>query len=113
VLLFALLAGSGRRRTGPRISKATDPPPADAAVESRRRSLLKASYPSTIALAIGSAIALALNPGLAAVLSGILAGLGIAALIAAVRVYLWEQELHGRVLAERGRDGRVFLRASG
>ena len=42
---------------------------------------------------------------------GVLAGLGVAALIAASRVYLWERELHGRLLAERKRGGRIFLRA--
>lgn len=111
VLLFALLAGSGRRRTDARIADAKDPPPPDAVVEPWPRSLLKASYPSTIALAVGIVVALALNPSLAAVLAGVLAGLGVAALIAAGRVVLWEQELHGRLLVERGREGRIFLRA--
>jgi hypothetical protein len=113
VLLFALLAGSGRRRTDARIAETKDPPPPDAVVESRWRSLLKATYPSTIAVTIGAVIALAVNLSLAAVLAGILAGLGIAALIAAGRVYLWERELHGRLLAERGRDGRIFVGATG
>ena len=70
VLLFALLAGSGRRRTDERIAEAKDPPPPEAVVEPLWRSLLKASYPSTIALTIGAAIALAVNPSLAAVLAG-------------------------------------------
>lgn len=112
VLLFALLAGSGRRRADGRIAEAKDPPPPDAVVEPLWRSLLMATYPSTIALTIGAAIALAINPSLAAVLAGILAGLGVAAFIAASRVYLWERELHGRLLAERRRGGRIFLRAA-
>ena len=111
VLLFALLAGSGRRRTDDRIAEAEDPPPPDAVVEPLWRSLLKASYPSTIALTIGAAVALAVSPTLAAVLAGILAGLGVAALVAASRFYLWERELHGRLLAERKRAGRIFLQA--
>jgi len=109
VLLFALLAGSGRRHTDQRIAEAKNPPQ-EAVVEPLWRSLLKASYPSTIALTIGAGIALAANPSLAAVLAGILAGLGVAALIAASRVYLWERELHGRLLAERKRGGRIYLR---
>jgi hypothetical protein len=111
VLLFALLAGSGRRRADERLADAKTAPPPDAIVESRRRSLLKASYPSTIALTIGAAVTLAVSPSLAAVLAGILAGLGLAALIAAGRVAILERELHGRLLAERGRGGRIFLRA--
>jgi hypothetical protein len=110
-LLFALLAGSGRRRTDERLA-GVEAAPSYAIVVPRWRSLLKASYPSTIALTIGAAVALVLNPSLAAVLAGILAGLGLAALIAAGRVTLLERELHGRLLAERGRNGRIFLRAA-
>jgi membrane-associated phospholipid phosphatase len=102
--------GAAPHRRAPR--RGQGPPPPNAVVEPLWRSLLKASYPSTIALTIGAAIALAANPSLAAVLAGILAGLGIAALIAVSRVYLWERELHGRLLAERKRGGRIFLRAA-
>jgi hypothetical protein len=70
-------------------------------------------YPSTIGLAAVIAVALALSPPLAAVLAGILAGLGLAALYSAGQLALWERELGGRLLAERGHDGRVFLAPRG
>ena len=108
--LLTLVAGSGSRRTEERISSAKGEPPEDAVVEPLWRSLLEAAYPSTLGLTVVTSIALPLNASLAAVLAGILAGLGVAALLAAGRLVLWERELHGRVLAERGREGRVFLR---
>jgi hypothetical protein len=108
--LLTLVAGSGSRRVEQRISAAKGAPPDDAVVEPLWRSLLEATYPSTIGLTIVTAISLVLNESLAAVLAGILAGLGVTAFLAAGRLVIRERELHARVLAERGRAGRVFLR---
>jgi hypothetical protein len=68
-------------------------------------------YPSTIGLSAVIAVSLVVSPELAAVLAGILAGIGLAALYSAGQLLLWERELGGRLLIERGRDGRVFLAA--
>jgi hypothetical protein len=78
-----------------------------------RRALVFAMYPSTIGLSAVTVIALVLSPELAAVLAGILAGLGLAALYSAGQLILREHELGGRLFAERGRGGRVFLSRPG
>jgi hypothetical protein len=64
-----------------RFLKAT-PPPGD---EPWWRTALRWTYPSTLGLAALTGIALAFSPVLAAVLAGIIAGLGIAGLTAALR----------------------------
>jgi len=77
-------------------------------LEPRRQALARATYPSTIGLTVLTALALYLNPGLAALLAGILAGLGGAALGFAAQLTAWERQRGARVLAEPGRGGRVF-----
>jgi hypothetical protein len=109
LLLFAVLASARRRRIWARIAEA-GAAPGDAPVEPWPRTLLAATYPSTIGLTGLTAIALAANPRLAAFLAGILAGLGLTALAFAAQLAAWERERHGRLLVERGRGGRAFLR---
>jgi hypothetical protein len=109
LLLFAVLASSRRRRAWARIAGA-EAAPVDASVESPWRSLLAATYPSTIGLTILTVVALVADPRLAALLAGILAGLGLAALVFAAQLAAWERERHGRLLVEPGRGGRAFLR---
>jgi hypothetical protein len=109
LLLFAVLASSRRRRAWARIAEA-EPAPADASVEPWRRTLLAATYPSTIGLTILTTVALVADPRLAMLLAGILAGLGLAALGFAAQLAAWERERHGRLLVEPGRGGRAFLR---
>jgi hypothetical protein len=60
--------------------------PPDASVAPRWRQALGASIPSTIGVAILALIALAPQPTLAALLAGVEAGLGVAALISLGRV---------------------------
>lgn len=108
LLLIALPASITRRSGRPRDIEAL-PLPADAAVMPHRRALVFAMYPSTIGLSAVTVIALVLSPELAAVLAGILAGLGLAALYSAGQLMLKEHELGGRLFAERGRRGRVFV----
>ena len=110
LLLFTVLASARRRRMWRRIADA-EPAPPEASVEPWWRSLLAATYPSTIGLTGLTAIALGANPRLAALLAGILAGLGLAALGFAAQLAAWERERHARLLVERGRQGRVFLRS--
>lgn len=62
------------------------PFPRDAVVAPRWRQALAASIPSTIGVATLTLIALAPQPTLAALLAGVEAGLGVAALIALGRV---------------------------
>ena len=79
-----------------------------AKLEPRRLSLARAAYPSTIGLILLIAMSLVLQPALAALLAGILAGLGGAALGFAAQLAAWERQRGARVLAEPGRRGRVF-----
>ena len=109
LLLFAMLASARHRRAWTRIGEAQPAPPA-ATVEPWWRSLLAATYPSTIGLTGLTGIALAVNPRLAALLAGILAGLGLGALVFAAQLAAWEREQHARLLVERGRGGRAFVR---
>jgi hypothetical protein len=108
LLLVALPASLTRRRGSRRVVEAA-PLPEGAAVMPNRQALALAMYPSTIGLTAVTAIALAVSPDLAAVLAGILAGLGLAALYSAGLLALSEHELGGRLYAERGASGRVFL----
>lgn len=55
--------------------------PGDARVEPAWRHLLSASFPSTIGVSVLAAVTLVFEPALAVLLGGILAGLGIAALL--------------------------------
>jgi hypothetical protein len=109
LVLFAVLASARRRRAWARLADAAAAP-ADAPVERRRRTLLAATYPSTLGLTGLTAIALVADSRLAAFLAGVLAGLGLAALGFAAQVAAWERARHVRLLVERGRGGRAFLR---
>jgi small-conductance mechanosensitive channel len=77
-------------------------------LEPRQLILARAAYPSTIVLTVLIAMALLLEPALAALLAGILAGLGGAALGFGAQLAAWERQRGARVLAEPGRRGRVF-----
>jgi hypothetical protein len=70
--------------------------------------VLRAAYPSTIGLTVLIGIALGFQPTLAALLAGILAGIGGAALGFAAQLTAWERQRGVRVLAEPGKGGRVF-----
>jgi hypothetical protein len=108
-LLLVALPASVSRRPGRRGPAAAEPLPPGAVPLPHRRALALAMYPSTIGLSAVTAISLAVSPPLSAVLAGILAGIGLAALYSAGQLTLWERELGGRLLAERGHEGRVFL----
>jgi hypothetical protein len=112
-LLLVALPASVTRRRGQQGRAEAQPLPPGVAPLPHRRALALAMYPSTIGLSAVTAVALVLSPALAAVLAGILAGLGLAALYSAGQLALWERELGGRLLAERGHDGRVFLAPGG
>jgi hypothetical protein len=108
VLLLAVFTGARRGRfSSERVAHAERVPPG-ARMESRTLAVAKAAYPSTIGLTALIAIALWPQPSLAALLAGILAGLGIAALVFATQLAVWEQKRGTRVLAEPGHGGRIY-----
>jgi hypothetical protein len=84
---FSAYAG-GRPQRAARCFGEAQPAPEDFRVESRLRALAAATYPSTIGLTV---IALWPQPPLAAFLAGILAGLGVMALVGLTRLSSWER----------------------
>jgi len=107
VLLLAVYGGDRRRRSALRFEQ-LGPVPAGALLEPRRRALARASYPSTIGLTVLMAVALWPQPGLAALLAGVLAGLGGMSIAGALRLGAWERERNARILIEAGRAERIY-----
>jgi hypothetical protein len=81
--------------------------PDEVRVESRLRALARATYPSTIGLSVLTLIALWPQPPLAAFLAGILAGLGVMALVGAARLSAWERARGARFFVDVESE-RVF-----
>jgi hypothetical protein len=102
LVLFSVYAGGRPQRAALRFAN-PEPAPDGARVETRLRALAHATYPSTIGLSVLIAIALWPQPPLAGFLAGILAGLGVMALVGAARVTAWEQ----------AREARLFVEAEG
>jgi hypothetical protein len=107
VLFLAVYGGDRRRRSALRFEK-TEPIPAGARIESRGRALGRAAYPSTIGLTVLIAIAVWPQPGLAALLAGVLGGLGGVSIAGALRLGAWECERNARILIEAGRAERIY-----
>jgi hypothetical protein len=107
VVLVAIVSGRRGRLVWQRLAEAERLAPAPNP-EPWGRSLARATYPSTIGLSVLIAIALWPKPELAALLAGILAGIGGAALGFGVQLAAWERQRGARVFAEPGRGGRVF-----
>ncbi len=106
ILLLTVYGGDRRRRSALKFG-APEPIPAGARIESRGRGLARATYPSTIGLTALTAFALWPQPGLAALLAGILGGLGVMSLVGAARLASWERSRHPRILID-GATSRVF-----
>jgi hypothetical protein len=106
ILLLTVYGGDRRRRSALKFG-APEPIPAGARIESRGRGLARATYPSTIGLTALTAFALWPQPGLAALLAGILGGLGVMSLVGAARLASWERSRHARILID-GATSRVF-----
>jgi hypothetical protein len=85
-----------------------DPLPAGATVQSLGETLRAAVWPSTVGVSVLLVVAVAANPTLAALLAGVLAGMGIAALFGAGQTYLSQRTLGGRLLVDRTRK-QVYI----
>ncbi|MGZ4281550.1 MAG: hypothetical protein ACXVEM_04860 [Gaiellaceae bacterium] len=107
ILLLSVYGGDRRRRSAMRFEDA-GPVPSGAHVEPRGRALVRAAYPSTIGLTVLIAIALWPQPGLAALLAGILGGLGGMSIAGALRLGAWEHERRARILIEAGGAERIY-----
>jgi hypothetical protein len=80
-----------------------DPAPPGSSVQSLGETLRAAVWPSTVGVAVLLAVALAANQTLAALLAGVLAGMGIAALLNAAQTFANQRALGGRLLVDRRR----------
>jgi hypothetical protein len=107
IVLVAIMSGRRGRLVWQRLAQA-EPLGAEPRLEPRRVILARAAYPSTIGLTVLIAAALAFPPALAALLAGILAGIGGTALGFAAQLAAWERQRGVRVLAESGKGGQVF-----
>jgi hypothetical protein len=106
LVLFSVYAG-GRPQRAARRFRDPQPVPDAFRVESRFRALAAATYPSTIGLTVLTVIALWPQPPLAAFLAGILAGLGVMALVGAARLSGWERARRVRLFVDVATE-RVF-----
>lgn len=90
-----------------------DPPeaPAEATEDGLGQLALGAAFPSTIGVTLLLGVTLVAEPTLAAVMAGILAGLGLAALAGAVELHMLERRAGVRLFVERGTT-RVLSRRS-
>lgn len=77
-------------------------PPAGAAEDGVARLAWSAVFPSTVGVAALLVATLPFEPMLAALMAGILAGLGVAALVSAVELWLEERASGRRLLLRRG-----------
>jgi hypothetical protein len=89
-----------------------DPAPLGAAVQSGRDALRAAVWPSTVGVAALLVIAVAANPTLAALLAGVLAGMGVAALLSAAQTFMNQRAVGGRLLVDRKRK-QVYVDRTG
>jgi hypothetical protein len=72
-----------RSRFGRQLQATSAPLPADAVLAPAWRHALAAAFPSTVGVSVLAAIAVAFEPALTSLLAGILAGLGVLALVSA------------------------------
>ena len=86
------------------------PVPAQASVQSRGETLRAAVWPSTVGVGALLLVALVANPTLAALLAGVLGGMGMAALLTAAQLVASERRLKGRLLVD-GKRMQVYLAA--
>jgi hypothetical protein len=87
-------------------SGGAEPAPVDARYASVPRLLRQAVFPSSVGVAALTLLALPFDATLAALLAGVLAGLGAASALSALRVLAWERA-HGLRLYDSG--NRLFV----
>jgi len=107
VVALALMFGQRTRALDDILDRA-EPLPAEAEREAARATVWAALWPSTIGTTFFAVAALAIDARLAALLAGVLAGMGCAGLAYGLSRLWWERERGVRVLGDR-RSNRVFL----
>jgi hypothetical protein len=107
VILFAAALDPRRRFLAP--PRSPSPVPAGALYEPWHVVALKAAFPSTVGVSVLGIAALFFQPTLAAVLAGVLAGMGVGALAAGGMLAWWERQHVVRLYSDS--TGRLFERA--
>ncbi len=82
--------------------------PAGVEVETRLETLRAAVWPSTVGVTALAIIGVVANPALAALLGGVLAGMGAAALLSGAQAVARERRERGRLLVDR-RAQRLYV----
>ena len=108
VMMVTALGDPRARVLAPRAEP--EPVPAEAAYASRLEVAARAVFPSTVGVAVLTGVALAFEPLLASVLAGLLAGMGLAALVSLAQLASSERRDGVELYAEVGRGRRVFTR---
>jgi hypothetical protein len=90
-----------------------EPLPDDVRPAPLARAVLDGMLPSTVGVAVLAAASLFFEPILAAVLAGILAGMGVVSLVSCIEVALWERRTGSQLLADADvHTRRYVMRAS-
>jgi hypothetical protein len=111
--LFALAVLTSRRRRlfWRRANEAT-PIDSRAPIADWGWTIARSTFPSTLATTALTALALAFNPALAALLAGVLAGMGVVGAVFAVELVLWERARNGRLLSTTKLKTELYVRPS-
>jgi hypothetical protein len=112
--LFALaMLTSRRRRLFWRRADEATPIDSAAPIADWGWTIARSTFPSTLAMTGLAALALPFNPALAALLAGVLAGMGIVGAVFAVELLLWERDRRVRLLATSGLKTELYVREAG
>ena len=109
IFALAMLTSRRRRLFWHRAEEAT-PIDAAAPVADWAWTISRSMFPSTLAMTALTALALPFNPALAALLAGVLAGMGVVGLVFAVELVLWERGRNSRLLATTGLKTELYVR---
>jgi hypothetical protein len=106
---FALLLTDRRSILARR--PAVEPMPPGALHGPWSRVVLSQLFPSTAGLTVLAAVSIGLDGALTAALAGLIAGMGLAAVVSSLRIAGWERREHAHLLGEVGRGRRLFAQA--
>lgn len=109
IFALAMLTSRRRRRFWRRAAEAT-PIDAAAPIGGWVSTISRSMFPSTLTVAALTALSLPFNPELAALLAGVLAGMGVVGLVFAVELVLWEDARASRLLSTTGIKTELYVR---
>ena len=111
VFAVAMLTSRRRRMFWVRVAEAK-PVDADAPVAGWAWTIARSMFPSTLAVSALAALALPLDNALAALLAGVLAGMGVMGGVFAAELLMWERPRNLRLLATTGLGSELYVCAA-